>query len=236
MPVLGPGLLASTYGPQEAPKQDVHEEKVMRTPITTAVALALGALGLSACSGTPAARSASSPSPVSGQVSSSGPTVATSPMPVDTLGTTPPTTSSDIPDGTYRTRLTPTDLAATGIEDQSQAGNYTLIVKKAYYFLRCGHVTPSGDDCGHDGVAKDVMVEAGWLRGPGSTLWFVHDLSPTSPICPKGVCPFPKGGYRLTLKATPAGIRFSGYVGLGDEAGGMSALNAWTARPWVRIA
>ena len=154
-----------------------------------------------------------------------------SPSPADTLGTTPPTATSAIPDGVYRTRFTAKDLARLATEDAGNAGTWTLTISKGNYFLRCAPTTTSGADCGQDGEPKNTLVEVGWVRGTGSTVWFVHDPARTQSMTPcNRQCPM--GGYRMTWTSDPKGLTFSDYVGLGDEAG--PVLANWVAQPWTR--
>jgi hypothetical protein len=187
-------------------------------------------VALVGCGSTTAATTATSPTAISptATVASGG----GSPNSADTLGTVAPTSTSAIPDGVYRTRITGSDLTRLAIEDVGNAGTWTLTISKGSYFLRCAPTTTSGTDCGQDNVPKDTLVEVGWVRGTGSTVWFVHDPVRTQTMtgC-NHECPM--GGYRMTWKSGPKMLTFSHYVGIGDEAG--PVLANWVAQPWTRI-
>ncbi|HET7902490.1 MAG TPA: hypothetical protein VFL59_15010 [Candidatus Nanopelagicales bacterium] len=201
-----------------------------RVPALLAV-VCLAGLPLAALSGCGSSGAAGTPTASAVTTTPASPS-AVSPSPVDTAGTTPPTATSTIPDGVYRTRLTASDLTRLGIEDAGNAGTWTLTISKGSYFLRCAPTTAAGTDCGQDDEPGNVLVEVGWVRGTGSTVWFVHDPARTQTMtgC-NHQCPM--GGYRMTWRADPRGLMFSDYVGLGDEAG--PVLGNWVSQPWTRI-
>lgn len=152
------------------------------------------------------------------------------------LGTTPPKTSSQLPDGTYRTRITPADITRVGDSEPGEAGTWTLIAQHGTYTLACAPVSDPSTECGQDGKSKEAIVEAGWLRGgPTATVWMVHNLHRTQQLAHCTTDCGPMGGYRMTWRRSGTGLAFSDYVGLGDEAGGLPADNTWTMKPWTRI-
>jgi hypothetical protein len=212
--------------------------------LTAAVAVALGLALTSACAATPPqtqaagsapATSASDPPPSAiGSATASpnaGPTLPVS-------ATSVPTPKSDLPDGNYRTVITQQLLDEHNVYDRGQIGTWTLVVRNGGYQLWCA-TEESADTCGDDRHAGNVQVEQGFLRGPGPTVWFVHDMPWTLHACgaTNGHPDCPSGGYRMTWRSTKDGLVFSDWFGLGDEGTGAYATDAsnWTIQPWTRV-
>ncbi len=204
----------------------------MRAKVDLSVwtAFAAGLLLMTGCGGSSGDKAGMAPATKS--TLSDTPTAASS----GPMGESPaPATRSSIPDGVYRTQITADALTAAGVADLSNAGTWTLTVHSAAYRLACRPVSDRGTDCGQDQIPALTVVEVGSLRGSGNRVWFVHDPAATStlPACATG-CPL--GGYRLDWRLTSKGdLQFGNYVGLGDEAGGLAAVNDWTLQPWVRV-
>jgi TRAP-type C4-dicarboxylate transport system substrate-binding protein len=124
---------------------------------------------------------------------------------------------SDLPDGEYRVEITTDDLTAAGLDNHDgKSGTWTLTVREGTYEMRCRPLDDPGIDCGHS--VEDDPLDAGYLRGTGNTVTFVHDpelvskLSgcklPVSESLP-GHCG-PGGGGPLTWKVEGDSLTFSG--------------------------
>src|ERR1700754_272981 len=150
-----------------------------------------------------------------------------------------PTARADVPDGVYRTELPVEKLRALGADDPGMAGTWTLTVKAGTFILECKPVTTSGIDCGtHDPTMPDV-VEAGPLRGSGSTVWFLQDPERRVKLTgcvrhsqKRNGCG-PEDAYHLDVTPRGRDLSFRNCVGLGDQVG-LPELSNWTAQPWTR--
>jgi hypothetical protein len=156
---------------------------------------------------------------------------------------TPPSTIPPIPDGTYRTEITTSDLAAAGLADIGQPGISTLTIKDGTYALGC--VAGPGTDCGGTPPGNQrKYIEVGSVRGDGSTVWFIQnmalkakltgcdpDLSEDNPAA----CG-PNGSYRFTWMLTNKGLSMRNFYGLGDLAGQGGGYFNYTFKPWEKIA
>ena len=81
---------------------------------------------------------------------------------------------SDLPDGVYRSEITTDDLAAAGLDNSDGgAGTWTLTIRDGTYEVRCRPLDDPGLDCGQS--IDDDPLEAGYVRGTGNTVTFVHD-------------------------------------------------------------
>jgi TRAP-type C4-dicarboxylate transport system substrate-binding protein len=135
---------------------------------------------------------------------------------------------ADLPDGKYRVEITTDDLAAAGLDNPDGAGTVTLTVRDGTYESRCRPIDDPGIDCGRE--IQDDPLDAGYLRGTGNTVTFVHDpelvskLSgcklPVSETLP-GHCG-PGGGVTLTWEIEGDSLRFSGDAW-------------WGLEPWTKI-
>lgn len=189
--------------------------------------LGLVLVALAACSSS----AGSGPAAGSGQESES-------PQPsVAVTSTEPPTEPSDLPNGTYRLELTADKVAELG-GPPSDIGTLTLTVKDGTYQLDCRPIARPGVDCGAGDPSMGTIVELGYLRGTGDTVWFVHDQAR---LAEKKGCIRnsdsaqgcgPEGGYRMSWKLEGDQLVWSEYVGLGDEAG---PSPSWWTVPWQRI-
>jgi hypothetical protein len=216
-------------------------EKRIATAVAAAACLALTA----GCAGvapqtTPVAVAPTSTAPAA-PTDASATSVPATPSSVPSLpvtATQPPSTKSDLPDGTYRTTITPQLLADKHVYDQGQLGTWTLVVKDGGYQLWC-EAENSQTECGDDEKAGNVQVEQGFLRGPGPTVWVVHDMAWTRRACgaTNGHPNCPSGGYRMTWRREGSRLVFSDAFGIGDEGNGAYAteLNNWTIQPWTRV-
>lgn len=95
---------------------------------------------------------------------------------------TVPAGDSGIPDGIYRTRLTPEHLAGTGIGPRVDgwAGTWTMTIRDGTYSIDCTPLSgASGNDCNFASRLPDGFDfnprEVGRVTGRGDTAWFVHD-------------------------------------------------------------
>jgi TRAP-type C4-dicarboxylate transport system substrate-binding protein len=81
---------------------------------------------------------------------------------------------ADLPDGEYRVEITTDDVAAAGLDNgDGKSGTWTLTIHEGIYELRCRPLDDPGIDCGHS--VEDDPLDAGYLRGTGNTVTFVHD-------------------------------------------------------------
>ena len=81
---------------------------------------------------------------------------------------------ADLPDGEYRVEITTDDIAAAGLDNgEGKSGTWTLTIHEGTYEIRCRPLDDPGIDCGHS--VEDGPLDAGYLRGTGNTVTFVHD-------------------------------------------------------------
>jgi C4-dicarboxylate-binding protein DctP len=92
--------------------------------------------------------------------------------------TGPPSEVSELPDGVYRVERSLDELEAAGQSNaEGSTGIWTIEVDDGTYVMSCAPLDLPGIDCGNGG---NGIVEAGYLRGTGNTVWFVYDVEMTS--------------------------------------------------------
>lgn len=85
-----------------------------------------------------------------------------------------PKETSTLPDGVYRVEITPDEVADFGVSNgDGWSGTWTLRVREGVYELTCSVLRLPGRDCG--GTNTDAVLEAGYVRGTGNTVYFVGD-------------------------------------------------------------
>lgn len=208
------------------------------TLVRVAVTSLLAAACLTGCSSPSGGTVAStSPGPTTSATDPGGgsATAATTQTTPDASGAVVPSTPSTLPDGIYRSHITHDELVKAGAEDQGETGTWTLTVRHSAYTMQCRAVSDPAVECGSSGKAGTAYIDAGWLRGGSTgTVWFVHDAARMLALLGCEPCG-PMGGYRVSWKSGGTGVSFANWVGLGDEAGGMSPVNSLTLQPWTRI-
>ena len=132
---------------------------------------------------------------------------------------------SDLPDGEYRVEITTDDLAAAGLDNNDgKSGTWTFTVRDGVYQMRCRPIDDPGIDCGHS--VEDGPLEAGYLRGTGNTVTFVHD---------------PELMSKLTGCKLPVSERLPGHCGPGGggpktwKIEGDSLTFSGDLEPWTKI-
>jgi TRAP-type C4-dicarboxylate transport system substrate-binding protein len=111
-----------------------------------------------------------------------------------------PSQRAGIPDGVYRVSIPSSTVQAAGAPDgPGFSGIWTLTLRGGTYALTCKPLDAPGHDCGNE--VTDNTREAGFLRGKGSTAYFVFDslllsrlngcLLPASPTDPTHCYPIP---------------------------------------------
>ena len=154
------------------------------------------------------------------------------------VGTVPAATS-DLPDGVYRRQLTHDEVAAAGGDPgHHPAGTWTLRVRGGTFQLSCRPVEGAGKTCGDSGSDSDMTVEAGLLRGTGSTVWLVGDPEQLARAtgCKLPVSETQQGhcGPQQTHRMSWA---LSGdKLSLTDYRGETAEPLEWTGAPWRKIA
>jgi TRAP-type C4-dicarboxylate transport system substrate-binding protein len=83
-----------------------------------------------------------------------------------------PATAAPIPDGTYRAEIPESATAEVG-NAGGWSGTWTLRVQEGTYALSCRPLDVPGTDCGHTNTTD--VLNAGFLKGDQSTVWFVTD-------------------------------------------------------------
>lgn len=210
----------------------------MRLPRTVVLMLATAGIALSAsgCSTTTSDIADVASSPVSGTSSVTVRTLPSSTPLLPPTATKAPSTVSDIPDGTYRTAVTQELLDEYGVSTQGDLGVWTLVLSKGTYKLFCSANGPH--ECGDSGKTGKVQVEQGFVRGPGPTVWFVHDLAWTRTACgtdASGKIACPSSGYRMTWHAgTDGSLQFTDFFGIAEDT--LPDINSFTEQPWTKIA
>jgi len=150
-----------------------------------------------------------------------------------------PAGTSALPDGVYRRQLTHDQVAAAGGDPgHHPAGTWTLRVRDGTFQLSCRPAEGAGVSCGDSGSDSDVTVEAGLLRGTGSTVDFVGDpeqlaratgcsLSPSATEAES--CGPPAEPYRMTWELSGDELSFTDYQG--ELVDGQP----FTGAPWRKI-
>jgi hypothetical protein len=161
--------------------------------------------------------------------------IATTSASVQSVGpTAPPSTSSQVPDGVYRTSLTKDEVLAAGGYDPSSAGTWTLTLKRGTYQLECVWVDDDGDDCGHSGHKK-MIVEAGKTAGDATYLWFEYSKAETTKLngMPDGNPS--DGNYRVSWRLQGSDLVMT-HVWVGPSVGSQpDDVNNVTIKPWKKI-
>jgi TRAP-type C4-dicarboxylate transport system substrate-binding protein len=132
---------------------------------------------------------------------------------------------ADLPDGEYRTEITTDDLAAAGLGNgDGKSGTWTLTIHEGIYELRCRPLDDPGIDCGHS--VEDDPLDAGYLRGTGNTVTFVHDPELVSKLT----------GCKLPVSETlPDHCGPGGRATLTWEIKGDSLTLSGDLEPWTKI-
>ena len=95
--------------------------------------------------------------------------------------TGPPSETSELPDGLYRVEVSLDEVEAAGLSNGDGAtGIWTVEVDDGTYAMSCAPLDLPGKDCGNN--LEGGIVEAGYLRGTGNTVWFVYDAELTSEL------------------------------------------------------
>jgi TRAP-type C4-dicarboxylate transport system substrate-binding protein len=144
----------------------------------------------------------------------------------DELGPVPEEVSS-LPNGLYRTEITLADVEAAGATNgPGWTGTWTLEVSDGTYALTCTPLDEPETDCGHAGT--DDVLDAGYLRGTGDTVYFVYDAQLHSQLsgCELPCNPLPP--YRVTWAMDGDTLRFS------DLSPEVAALDK-VLTPWQKI-
>lgn len=131
--------------------------------------------------------------------------------PEDELGPVPEEVSS-LPNGLYRTEITLADVEAAGASNgPGWTGTWTLDVSDGTYALTCTPLENPGRDCGN--TVTDDVLDAGYLRGTGDTVYFVYDaeLHSQRSDCELPCHPLPP--YRVTWALDGDNLRFSDLSG-----------------------
>jgi hypothetical protein len=146
-----------------------------------------------------------------------------------------PRAASALPDGVYRTQITPEMLTTAGVDpaDEYPGGTWTLTVRHATYELRCRPLGGGPDaECGS--TATDKILDLGDLRGRGHSVVFVPDEARLAAVsgCTVGSgtgngCGV-LGPYRAVWSLTDKQLTFSNYVGAPSNQQLLVA-------PWTRI-
>ena len=140
---------------------------------------------------------------------------------------------ADVPDGEYRARITVADVVAAGLDNSDgNSGRWTLTVRRGTYQVRCRPIDSPDFDCG--GTVQDLPLDAGYLRGTGSRVTFVHDPELISKV---SGCKLPESStlpdhcrpgdpVTLTWQIEGGSLKLSGELSRGQEL---------TLEPWKKI-
>ena len=144
----------------------------------------------------------------------------------DELGPVPEEVSS-LPNGLYRAEITLADVEAAGASNgPGWTGTWTLEVSDGTYALTCTPLEDPGRDCGN--TVTDDVLDAGYLRGPEDTVYFVYDAELHSQLSDCGSRCTPQPTYRVTWALDGDTLRFSD---LSPEVGALDKV----LTPWQKI-
>jgi TRAP-type C4-dicarboxylate transport system substrate-binding protein len=83
-----------------------------------------------------------------------------------------PTTDAPLPDGTYRAEIPEEATVEVGNGD-GWSGVWTMRLRDGTFALTCRPLDLPGTDCGHS--ITEHVLEAGFLKGDDTTVWFIGD-------------------------------------------------------------
>ena len=83
-----------------------------------------------------------------------------------------PTSDAPLPEGAYRAEI-PVEATAEVGNGAGWSGVWTMRLRDGTYALTCRPLDLPGTDCGHS--TTDHALEAGLLKGDGTTVWFIGD-------------------------------------------------------------
>ena len=122
-----------------------------------------------------------------------------------TVGAVPRQVAS-LPDGLYRVSINLHDVDEAGFNnEQGWTGTWTLEIAGGTYRLRCRPLDMPGKDCGNVGFDQDntfdTVLEAGFVRGTGNTVYFVYNAAVHSKYtgCALPCFPIPTSSFAWTL-------------------------------------
>jgi TRAP-type C4-dicarboxylate transport system substrate-binding protein len=140
---------------------------------------------------------------------------------------------ADLPDGEYRAEITTADVTAAGLDNNDgNSGTWTLTIRRGKYQMRCRPVDDPGIDCG--GSVQVLPLDAGYVRGTGNTVTFVHDPELISKL---SGCKLPESG-TLPDHCGPGGNVTLMWQMEGDSltlSGELSHGHELVLEPWTKI-
>jgi TRAP-type C4-dicarboxylate transport system substrate-binding protein len=144
----------------------------------------------------------------------------------DGLGAVPDEVSA-LPEGTYRVEITVPEVESAGYSNaDGWSGTWTLVIDDGTYAMSCRPIDDPGRDCGT--AVFDGALDAGYVHGTGSTVYFVYDAELHSQLSGCELPCFPLPTYRLTWALDGDTLRFS-------DLQGAKAFEK-VIEPWTKIA
>jgi hypothetical protein len=125
-----------------------------------------------------------------------------------------------IPDGVYRAEISEDDVESYGaINSNGWSGIWTLTIDDGTYALTCRPLDLPGKDCGNlvfdQSFTFDTVLDAGFVRGDGDTVFFVYDAETHSSFTGCELPCFPQPTYELSWSMGDDELTFTSDDGSG---------------------
>ena len=143
-----------------------------------------------------------------------------------------PVEVAGIPDGVYRVEISEDEVEAYGSSNANGwSGIWTMTIQDGTYALTCRPLNLPGKDCGSitfdDFITFDTVLDAGFLRGTGDTVFFVYDSETHSSLTGCELPCFPVPTYSMTWEMEGDQLTFT-YLDGAEEV-------AKLVEPWRQI-
>ena len=153
--------------------------------------------------------------------------------PVDADPTGPPSETSELPDGIYRTEISPADVEAAGLDNgPGWTGMWTLQVSNGTYALSCRLLDLPSKDCGNSGL-PEATYAAGLLRGSGNRVTLVFDAEA---LAEHVGCALPLSEMPPCIETPPVTMTWAldgDELTFSDPSGAVE--EAFVIKPWQKI-
>lgn len=140
-----------------------------------------------------------------------------------------PEEPATLPDGLYRVDISLADVESAGLGNApGWTGTWTLEIIDGTYALRCQPIDQPGRDCGNvsfdENFTFDTVLDAGFVRGSGNSIFFVYDAGLHSSLTGCELPCFPQPTAELTWSLDGDSLTLTNVDGGTPERW----LNPWT--------
>lgn len=139
-----------------------------------------------------------------------------------------------MPEGIYRVDISLDDVEGAGLSNGSGwTGTWTMTISEGTYAMRCRPIEDPAVDCGGafstGNIPYDAVLEAGFTRGSGNTVFFVYDANVHSQLTGCELPCFPLPTYEMAWTIDGDTLAFS------DPDGQYESYSQLTIKEWTRI-